>query len=78
MPIDTGTTSIHVTSDDQDIFEKYDLQDKGVGNAYHTAVEDMQRLREYRNKRKEELKDKISEIQEECEDLGINFTDITQ
>lgn len=76
MPIDTGTTSIHVTDDDKEIFEKYNLEDKGVGNAYHTAAEEMDKHRELKQKKKEELQKKIGDIKEECEDWAIEFSEI--
>lgn len=76
MGIDTGTTSIHVSKDDKRILEKHDLDQKGVGEAYHTAVEEMDQLREYRELRRRELRKKLSKIKEECDKLGIDIYDL--
>lgn len=76
MAIDTGTTSIHVTKDDKDTFEKFELDKIGVGEAYHTAVEEMEILRNYRVERKQELRQEIQEIREEAKSLGIEWSEI--
>lgn len=76
MSLDTGTTSIHVTQQDKRLLEKYDLDKKQIGKAYHTAVEDMDRLREYREERKIELREQVKEIREEAKALGIDPKEI--
>lgn len=76
MAVDTGTTSIHVTKDDKDIMEKYGLDKKQIGKAYHKAMEEMDLLREYREEKKLELREKVAEVREEAEKLGIEEKEI--
>ncbi len=44
--IDTGTTSIHVSKNDVDVFRKYGLRSRQVGQVYHRAVREMDEYRE--------------------------------
>lgn len=44
--IDTGTTSIHVSKNDVEIFSKHGMRARQVGQVYHQAVREMDAYRE--------------------------------
>lgn len=52
------------------------MHQKQIGKAYHDAVKAMDKLIEYRNERKQELREQVNEIREEAEALGIDRKEI--
>jgi hypothetical protein len=76
MGFDTGTTSIHITKQDKKLLERNDLGNKQVGEAYHTAVEEMDRHRQLRQEKTKELRKRVTELKKECEKWGIDIYDL--
>ena len=76
MGFDTGTTSIHITKTDKKLLERNDLGNKQVGEAYHTAVEEMDRHRQLRQEKMKELRKQVTELKKECEKWRIDIYDL--
>ncbi|MBC5793213.1 MAG: hypothetical protein H8Z69_04220 [Nanohaloarchaea archaeon] len=76
MGFDTGTTSIHITKTDKKLLEKNNLGNKQVGEAYHTAVEEMDRHRQLRKEKEKEVRKQATELKKKCEKWGIDIYDI--
>jgi hypothetical protein len=74
--LDTGTTSIHVTSDDVKLLEKHDLSNKQISKAYHTSVYEMDKYRQLRESKKDEIREKLIKLKNEASkfEIDLQFT----
>lgn len=75
MGFDTGTTSIHITKQDKKLLEKNNLGNKQIGEAYHTAVEDMDKFRELQMEKEKEIRKEVSELKKKCEKWNLDIYD---
>ena len=72
--LDTGTTSIHISKHDVEVFEKWGKEDLPVGKLYHSAVRGLDRYLKHRERKKKQLENEIVKLKEKAKKWNFKIT----